>query len=160
MSVETVMPTNKLSDEDYARLKTFFMCYLDWFIPDEQKSHDPEDQPLAFLGRLEDTSLTNAKRGLQMAINDMVEATSDWTQQQVAEADARFASADTFTLSEVRCRYSNAFDKIMKRGVIRSEAEYYMIKGVFDGGTHNAGNSEREKIERMLSAFEARVHTG
>lgn len=151
------MITNRLSDEDYGRLKTFFLCYLDWFIPDEHKSQLPEDQPLAFLGRLEKASLANAKKGLQMAINDTVEATLSWDQQQVANADAKFAAAGTFTLSEVRRRYSKKFDEVMKRGVIRSETEYYLLKGVLDGTIRNAHSGEDKKIDAMLSAFEAKV---
>lgn len=89
-----------------------------------------------------------------MAINDTVEATLDWTHQQVAEADAKFAAAGTFTLSEIRRRYSRKFAKVMKRGVIRSETEYYLLKGVLDGAIFDADSEEVRKIEAMLLAFE------
>jgi hypothetical protein len=151
------MPTQKLSNEDYEKLKTFFVCYLDWYIPDENKSKNPEDQPLALLGRIEKTSLANAKKGLQMAVNDMVEETANWRPEAVAAADARFLAAGTFTLSEIRRRYSKKYLQILKRGVIRSETEYYLLKGIRDGGSIEAGATEGQQIETLMDVFETKL---
>lgn len=147
---------NSLSAEDYEQLKKFFVCYVDLFIPPTHRSHEPEHQPLAFLGNLEKTSLANAKKGLQMAVNDVVEDTSDWTPQQVADADAKFATAGTFTLTEVRRRYSKKYLQILKRGVIRSETEYYLVKGIVDGGGIEPGATEGAQLQAMLNDFEVR----
>lgn len=92
-----------------------------------------------------------------MAINDIVEETANWRPEAVAAADARFAAAGTFTLSEVRRRYSKKYLQILKRGVIRSETEYYLLKGIRDGGSIEAGASEGQQIEALMAAFEARV---
>jgi hypothetical protein len=151
------MQANKLSIEDYERLKVFFVCYVDWFIPVHEKSQNPEDHPLVFLKKIEKTSLANAKKGLQMAVNDTVEATANWTPEAVAAADARFADAGTFTLSEVRRRYSKKYLQIFKRGVIRSETEYYLLKGVRDSGGIEIGATEGKQIETMLTAFEQTI---
>lgn len=148
---------SKLSLEEYENLKRFFINYLDWFIPAHAKSTRPEDQPQEFLGRLEKTSMANAKKGLQMAINDTVEETADWRPDQVAAADAKFAAAGTFTLSEVRSRYSKKYLQILKRGVIRSETEYYLLKGVVDGGSIEPGATESQQMEAMLHDYEERV---
>lgn len=146
----------KLSDADYERLKLFFVRYVDWFVT--VKSNRPEDQPLAFLARIEKTSVADAKRGLQMAINDVVEATTSWTPEQVAEANARFATEGTFTLSELRRRYSKKYLQILKRGQIRSETEYYLIKGVVDGGGIEPGATEtNQQLHAMLNDFESRL---
>lgn len=144
----------KLSDTDYERLKQFFVRYVDWFVA--IKSDRPEDQPLAFLARIEKTSVADAKRGLQMAINDVVEATTTWTPEQVAQADAKFAAEGTFTLSELRRRYSKKYMQILKRGVIRNETEYYLVKGIIDGGGIEPGATEGPQLQAMLDAYEAR----
>ncbi|MFM9921888.1 hypothetical protein VLK31_02755 [Variovorax sp. H27-G14] len=150
------MQANKLTTEDYERLKTFFVCYVDWFIPETHRSKNPDDQPLAFLRRVEQTSLANAKKGLQMAVNDTVEATAEWTPEQVAAADAKFTAAGTFSLSEVRRRYSKKYLQILKRGVIRSETECYLIKGILDGGGIDPGATESTQLQAMLNDFEVR----
>ena len=153
------MPTQKkLSAEDYERLKTFFVCYLDWFIPAHEKSQNPEHHPLIFLKNLETTSLANAKNGLQMTVNDTVEATANWTPEAVADADAKFSTAGTFTLSEVRRRYSKKYLQILKRGVILSETEYYLLKGIRDGASIETGATEGQQVEAMLAAFEEKIN--
>ena len=151
------MPAEKLSIEDYERLKTFFACYVDWCIPANEKSPNPENHPLIFLQKIEKTSLSNAKKGLQEAVNDTVEATANWAPEAVAEADAKFAAADTFTLSEVRRRYSKKYLQILKRGVIRSETEYYLLKGIRDGVGMETGVTESQQIEALMDAFEAKI---
>lgn len=151
------MAKEKLSNRDYEKLKLFVVFYVDWFIPKEHLSTRPEDQPLAFLENIEKTSLANAKSGLQMAVNDFVEDTARWRPDQVAEADARFLAAGTFTLSEVRRRYSKKYLQILKRGLIRSETEYYLLKGIADGGGIEPGATEGQQIEAMLAAFEAQI---
>ncbi|MDP1956271.1 MAG: hypothetical protein Q8K71_17550 [Polaromonas sp.] len=129
--------------------------FFDWYKT--QPYTKPEHHPLAVMAGFEKTSPSNARRGLLITINDMVEDTADWTPEAVAEADAKFASAGTFTLSEVRRRYSKKYLQILKRGVIRSETEYYLVKGIADGGSIEAGATEGQQIEALMAAFEAKV---
>jgi hypothetical protein len=112
----------------------FFESYVHWFVPERDKSINPEDQPRAFLGRLEKISPAKARKGLMMAVNDVVEMTLAWDSTKVAQADAMFTSGGTFTLSEVRQRFSNRYEQIRKRGRIRNETDCYLAKGLFDGG--------------------------
>ncbi|MEJ1128410.1 hypothetical protein V9L20_12575 [Variovorax sp. CCNWLW225] len=148
---------SSLSPEDYEQLKKFFICYVELFVPPTHRSHEPEHQPLAFLSNLEKTSVSYAKKGLQMAVNDVVEMCSDWTPEQLAEADAKFSAAGTFTLSEVRRRYSKKYLQILKRGVIRSETEYYLVKGIIDGSGIEPGATESTQLQAMLNEYETRL---
>ncbi len=149
------MSTKKLSLEDYEKLKVFMGKFADWhwIKPDMP----PEIHPLQFLENLEKSSLANAKKGLQQTVNDIVEITADWRPDQVAAADAKFAAAGTFTLSQVRSRYSKKYLPILKRGVIRSETEYYLLKGVVDGGSIEPGATESQQMEAMLHDYEERI---
>jgi hypothetical protein len=145
----------KLSLEDYEKLKAFMGNFFDWY---KTRSYTkPEHHPLIVMAGFEKTSPAKARRGLLIAINDMVEDTSDWTPQQVAEADAKFAAAGTFTLSEVRRRYSKKYLQILKRGVIRSEDECYLVKGIVDGGGIEPGATEGAQLQAMLNDYEARL---
>jgi hypothetical protein len=149
------MIKQSLSNEDYQSLKVFLDRHFEWYTPKYPTT--PADTPSQFLARIEARSLANAKKGLQMAVNDIVEESADWTPEQVAAADARFSAAGTFTLSEVRQRYSKKYLQILKRGVIRSETEYYLVKGIIDGGGIEPGATESTQLQVMLNDFEARL---
>lgn len=144
-----------MTTDDYQLLKIFFDHHFAWYTPKYPTT--PPGPPSNFLENIEKTSLANAKKGLQMAINDIVEETANWTPEAVAKADARFAAAGTFTLSEVRRRYSKKYLQILKRGMIRSETEYYLLKGIRDGSSIEAGATEGLQIEALMAAFEAKV---
>jgi len=93
-----------------------------------------------------------------MAINDTIEDTLDWASAQVAEADVHFAAAGTFTLSEIRRRYSKKYLQVLKRGVIRNEVEYYLVKGIMDGIIEPEAR-EVLQLQAMLNAYESQTHT-
>ncbi|MCP4621134.1 MAG: hypothetical protein GY844_32415, partial [Bradyrhizobium sp.] len=59
-----------------------------------------------------------ARRGLQMAINDLVEDLAHASPDHVACLDARLAECGAMTLSEARLRFSRNLRKIRKRGSI------------------------------------------
>lgn len=151
------MSNDKLSDAAYQRLKVFLGSFFDWY--NARPDMPAEIHPLFVAQGIERKSMRNAKQGLQQALNDIVEDTSNWTPEAVAAADARFAAAGTFTLSEVRRRYSKKYLQILKRGVIRSETEYYLLKGIRDGGGIEPGATEGQQIEALMAAFEAKAVT-
>jgi hypothetical protein len=148
------MTKQSLSNDDYQSLKVFLDRHFEWYTPKYPTT--PADTPSQFLTRIEATSLANAKKGLQMAINDIVEESADWTPEQIAAADARFSAAGTFTLSKVRQRYSKKYLQILKRGTIRSETEYYLVKGIVDGGGIEPGATEATQLQAMMNEFETR----
>jgi hypothetical protein len=154
--VNKFMATEKLSPEDYEKLKLFIGLFFDWY--DDPSNSMPDCHPLlAFVRIQKEHGLANAKRGLQMAINDTVEMTADWHPDKVAEADAKFAAAGTFTLSEIRRRYSKKYLQILKRGEIRTAIEYYLLKGILDGGSIEPGATENQQIQTLMTAFEAKI---
>jgi hypothetical protein len=62
----------------------------------------------------------------------------------------------TFTLTEVRRRYSRQYLSLLKRGQIHKLEDYYLLKGILEGGGIEPGANEREKIASMLAAYEAK----
>lgn len=136
---------------DYQLLKTFLDRHFEWYTPKYPTT--PPGLPSHFLENIEKTSLASAKKGLSMALNDIAEESANWAPEQIAVADARFLAAGTLTLSEIRRRYSKKYLQILKRGEIRSETEYYLLKGIRDGGGIEAGATEGQQIEALMAAF-------
>jgi hypothetical protein len=147
-----------LSDDEYERLKRFMGLFYDWF--EAKPHHPPEIHPVAVLEGFEKKSRAQAKRGLRMAINDCIEVSSDWGPERVAEADRRLLEHGTLSLSQIRAGYSKKYLKILVRGSIKSLKEYYLLKGILDGGGIEPGAGESEKIASMLADYEPRVALG
>jgi hypothetical protein len=148
----------KLSPDDYQNLKEFLGVFFDKFFP--QVSLSPDQHPLALLETLERSSLAQAQKGLEMTINDCVELSSDWSAEQVSAADAELKSRGLIPLTEVRRRYSRKYFQVLKRGRIKSEQEYYLLKGIASGGSIEAGAIEVVQIESMLEQYEKLVAGG
>lgn len=155
------MPVTRRSaslDDEYERLKKFMGLFYDWF--EAKPHHRPESHPLVVVAEIEKQSHAKAKSGLGMAINDIVEMSSDWTPEKVAAADKRFLENGAPSLSEVRAKYSKKYLQVLKRGSIKSIKEYYLVKGVLDGGGIEPGAGEGEKLASMLTSYELRVVAG
>jgi hypothetical protein len=82
------MKISALPDNEYERLKKFMGLFYEWF--GAKAHHSPEIHPVAVLEGFEKKSRSQAKRGLEMAINDCIEVSSDWSPERVAVADKRF----------------------------------------------------------------------
>lgn len=144
-----------MTNNEYQLLKVFLDCHFNWYAP--KYTTTPPGSPSQFLENLEKTSLANAKKGLRMALNDIAEDSANWAPESIAAADAKFAAAGTFTLSAVRRNYSKRYLQVLKRGTIQSEAEYYLLKGIRDGGGIEAGSTEGPRIDALMAAFEAKL---
>lgn len=126
--------------------------FYEWFKA--KPHHRPESHPSVVLDGLEKKSPSQAKRGLKMAINDCVEDSSEWSPEVVALVDKRFLLNSSPSLSEVRAKYSRNYLNALKRGSIKSLQEYYLVKGVLDGGGLEPGAGEAEKLTAMLMDYE------
>jgi hypothetical protein len=146
------------SEPDYEGLKRFIGLFYAWYKA--KPHHRPESHPLAALEELEKKSRSQAKRGLEMAINECIEDSSEWSPEAVAVADKRFLLNGSPTLSEIRVRYSRTYLEVLKRGRIRSLKEYYLVKGILDGGGIEPGAGEAQELASMLTDFENRVPPG
>ena len=144
-----------MSEEEYEGLKRFMGLFYDWFKA--KAHHRPESHPLAVLEGLEKKSHSHAKRGLEMAINDCVEDSSEWSPEVIALADKRFLLNYAPSLSEVRAKYSRKYLQVLKRGNIKSLKEYYLVKGILDGGGIEPGAGEAGKLAIMLADYESRL---
>ena len=88
-----------------------------------------------------------------MAINDIVEDTFHFDPAEVGKLDSALRSRGIITLSELRKRYSKDYKKIMKRGQIKNETEYYLLRNVLDDPTEKTPE-ERELLAKLISDYE------
>lgn len=95
--------------------------------------------------------------GLRQAANDTIEDTNNWSLEAMSDADAAFRSAGIVTVSEITRRYSANYRRIIKRGVIRSDTEYYLIHGVLIDQGNAVSGDERAHLQQLTEAYEARV---
>jgi hypothetical protein len=136
---------------EYARMKDFLSFYIERYRNVERLP--PEDRPMAMLEATEKKSLKLAFKGLRMAINDIVEKSLHFDPAEVEKFDSELRSRGMITLSELRRRYSKKYAKIMKRGQIKDETEYYLLRNVLDDPTEKTPQ-ERELLEKLISDYE------
>jgi hypothetical protein len=142
-----------LSDDEYQGLKKFMGLFYEWF--EAKPNHPPEIHPVTVLEGFEKKSISQAKRGLVMAINDCIEVSVDWNAERVAAVDKELLKSGAPSLSMVRSKYSKQYIKVLRRGALKSLEEYYLVKGILDGGGLLPGAGEADQLSAMMASFEA-----
>ncbi len=66
--------------------------------------------------------------GLRTAVGDVLEMTAALNPSEQVEVDRQLADAGAPSLTAIRLRYSKRLAGIVERGVIRSEAEYHLVR--------------------------------
>lgn len=140
-------------DEDYAKLRMTFELLEKRCITPSFPQIPAEDRATAVLARQEQESMALARRGLRMAINDMVEALQDLSPHEVADCDQALQAHGGYTLSGLRQRYSKQYRRIIKRGAIRNDEEFYLAQGVVSDTSLQLPQSERELLDRIIHAY-------
>lgn len=95
--------------------------------------------------------------GLRQAANDTVEETSHWNSEARAAVDEACRAAGVITLSEVTRRYSASYKRILKRGFIKNDTEYYVVNGILVDQGSAISDDERTCVQRLAEAFEQKV---
>lgn len=126
------------ADIDDIRLRDFLSFFAGKYRPAE---------------KLLPTLQTMTRKDLHDAISDCMDMSLQFTPMEVAKFDSELRLHDIPSLSELRRRYSRVYARVMKRGRIEEETEYYLLRNVlFDPGEKAEG--EREQLERLIAAFE------
>lgn len=84
-----------------------------------------------------------------MALGDLVELTERWPEERIAEADRALLEAGLPSLSEIQTRFSKNLRRVVRRGRINSESEYYMVRNAADLGGDN-----QACLISLLAAYE------
>lgn len=103
---------------------------------------------------VEEHSLSIALQGLKQAVNDTVEHLSHQPLQYIQRLDAALREQGIVTFSEIRRRYSSSYKRILKRGNIKNETEYYIIAGIISDLESGVSEEERIILENLVVQFE------
>ena len=98
--------------------------------------------------------MSKALTGLKQATNDTIEELSGQPAEYIEILDVALKTAGILTVSEVRRRYAGSFQRILKRGSIKNETEYYLINGIVVDLTSSVSNEERAQLQAMLDVYE------
>jgi hypothetical protein len=141
------------ADSEYVKLKAFLAHYVERYHLNLE-TLPPEKWPIASLEALEKKGMSTALKGLRQAINDCVERSFHFDHAEVESLDSELRKLGVVTLSELRRRYSKSYAKIVKRGQIKNETEYYLVRNVLYDPTEKAPG-ERKLLEELISDYEA-----
>jgi hypothetical protein len=137
---------------EYAQLH----AYLD-FYSTHVSGIDP-DSPIhpTNVGKriVEEYGRSKALDGLKQAVNDTVEDLSEQPLEYIQRLDAALRDRGIITVSEIRRRYASSYKRILKRGKVKTETEYYIIAGVLADFSSIACDEERVILERLLAGYE------
>lgn len=100
---------------------------------------------------------SKALAGLRQAANDTIEETNNWSREAKSDVDKAFKSAGIVTVSEIARRYSASYKRIVKRGVIKNETEYYLIHALLIDQGNAIADHERVHLQRLTEAYEAQI---
>lgn len=111
----------------------------------------PETDPIVALDRVASKSPAKARSGLSMAIGDVVEFTSGWPPTDVVRCNSELSENGLPTLTEVRARFSKVVQRVIRRGRIKSDEEFYTLRNAIEQEGANA-----EILWPLLEAYEIR----
>lgn len=96
---------------------------------------------------------SRALEGLRQAVNDTIEMLRNQSLAYVQALDAALRERQLITLSEVRRRYAASYKRVLKRGKIKTETEYYLIAGLLADGSSQLTEAERLQLESLATAY-------
>src|SRR5215471_10471732 len=113
---------------------------------------------LAGLENLEQQYPGKARAGLKMAIHDLLEMTQDFPQSLVAAIDAKLRARGLMTLTDMRAREWRIIPKVLSRGRIKTDVEYYLLMHrLNDVSTSGLTEEQRSSLNGMVAEYEARA---
>lgn len=139
-----------LSPQQYENLKRF----LEFFF---KKTVTHEANIIAAIDEMEKKAPARAATATLMMINDCIEMSIDWNSEKVRSLDVELKSRGIISLTELRRQYSKQYARVIKRGYINSENEYYLLKGVLDDGASlDMTGGELDKLMLLIETYENR----
>ena len=99
---------------------------------------------------------SKALDGLRQATNDIIEELSDRPIAGIAVLDEALRARGILTASEVRRRYASSYKRIVTRGSVRDDTEYYLLNGIVVDLGNGMPDDERAVLQRLLDVYEAR----
>ncbi|WP_292107956.1 hypothetical protein [Brevundimonas sp.] len=132
--------------ESYERLRLWLRSMVALTMPDIEA--DSEIDPVRVLDGF---PKAKAREGLALAIGDMVEMTNDWSPSRIAVIDRQLLEDGLPSLSEIQMLSGKAVARIIRRGTIKTDAEYYLARNVAE-----LSSEHQEKLLALIEVYKAR----
>ena len=142
------------SRTEYQELKAF----LDFFSTryTEIERLPPEWRPMACLEKLEKKSKRMALQGLKQAVHDIVSEIPHFDPEKFKEIDAELSERNLISLSDLMRRFSKEAARIVKRGKINNETEYFLIRNMRDD-SFPVDEDKIDVLDRLIADFEEKA---
>jgi hypothetical protein len=140
-------------EKEYVELSGYvhFFATVVWGIPPSDPSHPCNSNIAERYGR------SRALQGYRQAANDTIEALAGKPVEAIRLLDEGLRNEGLLTFSEVSRRYGRTLKRILKRGRLSSETEWYLATGALGDPATQLAESERATLERASADFEAAV---
>lgn len=112
----------------------------------------PETHPVAVLDGMAVKTPAKVRSGLGMAIGDLLEFTNDWPASEVTGCNQELSQSGLPTLSEIRARFSKLVQRVVRRGQIKTDDEFYALRNAVEQQA-----ADTASLWPLLEAYEARV---
>ena len=142
----------QINAADYPSLKAFFAWAFEHLMP-SASGIPPEAHPMAVLEGFEVRSIAIARKGLAMAIGDIIELTESLSPARVTAVDSALRAEGIITLTDVRARFWTRVRRIMERGALRGETDYYALRNVVE----TLSGDEQTVGWGLLAAYEQKA---
>ena len=97
------------------------------------------------------------RAGVRQGLQDLLEMSRDLPPQKVLLADSRLKAARAPTLSTMRSEVWRTIPKLIKRGRIKTESEYYLLVERLNNATEpELSQADRHQVAEMVAEFEQR----
>ena len=139
----------KIDAQNYEEMRAWFARLVRETIPTQLLT--AENDPVSCLDQLAAKSPAKARSGLAMAIGDTIEATEGWPRDRVVAIDSELLREGLPSLTAVRLHFSKVINRVVGRGSIKNDVEYYAVRNVAE-----LAQDDQEPLRKLLSEYEQR----
>jgi hypothetical protein len=142
-------PQNAAEFEQLDGYLRFYVVYC------KRQSESVYEQSLAAI--VKEFGRSKALVGLRQAVNDTLEDLAHANAEAIELLDQALTERGLVSFSSLRRRYSAQYKRLLKRGIIRNDTEFYMASGVASDLAADVPDNERTKLQEMVQVYERAV---
>ncbi|MGY3230441.1 hypothetical protein ACVWWJ_001925 [Luteibacter sp. HA06] len=136
--------------DQHESFKRFFKIYTETMI--DLSSVPENERPMHLIAEFEKRSPAAGRQSVRLGVSDALADVKNAPQEKVALLSERLAAANAPPIASVRALMSKKLTPAIKRGVLKNEEEFYLVKDLLD--SPSLPDDERTKLETMLDTFE------
>lgn len=113
--------------------------------------------PSNVLEDIEKQSFSLAIKSLKIGLGDCIAMINHLSKVQKSDLNNILKGNDFSTIEILTFKIRNTFKKIIKRGRIKNEKEYYVIIEILSDVEDDISTEERLKLNELISTFETKI---